>query len=511
MKNKHWIKVLFGQRVIVIALLILQVFVMAKMMTWAGRTYHIAEWVLTIVSVIVAIYIVNRQRKPEYKLSWVFLVLLFPVFGGVFYLISHLQTSSRKYRKQLADIREEMDKVNEKIGIEPFKTDREYEQYDTQIQYLEQDRGFSCYKNTKLMYLEPGEQIYTVLLEELKRARQYIFIEFFIIKDGQMWDTVLRILKEKAKEGIQVRLIYDDMGSLLHFTREDKESLEEDGIQIGTFNPFRPVLTVKQSNRDHRKIVVVDGKVAFTGGINLADEYINQQKMFGYWMDAGIFLYGMGAWGFTLMFLQMWALCTGKTEDYSGLYPWKHQLCPVGSDGLVQPYGDGPIDKESTAANVYLQMIYGAKEYLYIESPYLVLGDDFVSAICLAAKSGVDVRIITPSKDFPIVKQNTQGYYADFIKSGVRIFEYSKGMMHSKVSICDDKTAVVGTVNLDYRGLYLHYECGVKLYESSAIRDIKACFVNNMNKSLEIHESDCRKNIFVRLLQCVLRVFAPLF
>ena len=540
MKNKHWAKILFGKRLMVVFLIIVQIFIIAGGLTLLGKTFEIAGLCLTIFSLIVALYVVNFQKIPEYKLSWVFFILVFPLFGGVIYALSHLKTSRRKYGKELEKIRRHMEEINfrissdneinnkvnsnkvdinkinsnnsfqdKNVGIEFL--DEKYAQYDLQMNYLSNTCGFPCYKNTKLMYLEPGEQIFTVLLEELKRARKYIFMEFFIITDGQMWDAVLRVLEEKAKDGVDVRLIYDDMGSLLHFTKKELKQLQEKGIQIITFNPFMPIISVFASNRNHRKIVVVDGKVAFTGGINLADEYINKHKIFGYWMDAGIFLYGMGAWGFTTMFLQMWALCTRKMEDYSHLYPWRDQICSIGTDGLVQSYSDGPIDSETTAANVYLQLIYSAKNYLYMESPYLVLGQDFMCALSLAAKSGVDVRILVPFKDFPVVKQNTQSYYSDLIKAGVRIFEYSKGMMHSKVFVCDDKVAVVGTVNLDFRGMYLHHECGVKLYESSAIRDIKACFVNNMNKSIEIHEADCRKKLFGRLLEFILRVFSSLF
>ena len=301
------------------------------------------------------------------------------------------------------------------------------------------------------------------------------------------------------------------MGCFFTLPNNYPKQLKKHGIQCAVFNPFRPVLTVKQNNRDHRKIAVIDGKVAFTGGINLADEYINAIEKHGHWKDAAIMLEGEAAWSFTLIFLQMWELCTHTDEDYSLFYPWQEQDCPVAANGFVQPYADCPTDSENVGEHVYLQIINNAKEYVYINTPYLIVDDSMLSALCLAAKSGVDVRIVTPHIwDKRIVHMTTRSYYRELIKAGVKIYEYTNGFIHSKTFVSDDHTATVGTTNLDFRSLYLHFECGTVLYESDAVMAVKEDFLQTLDICQKITEKDCSANIVVRLFQDVLRLFAPL-
>lgn len=274
---------------------------------------------------------------------------------------------------------------------------------------------------------------------------------------------------------------------------------------------FRPVLTVKQNNRDHRKIAVIDGKVAFTGGINLADEYINAIEKHGHWKDAAVMLKGKAAWSFTLFFLQMWGMCTSTDEDYGAFYPWKDQDCPITAKGFVQPYADSPTDTENVGEHVYLQILNNAKEYVYINTPYLIVDDSMLSALCLAAKSGVDVRIVTPHRwDKWAVHMTTRSYYRELIKAGVKIYEYTNGFIHSKTFVSDDNTATVGTTNLDFRSLYLHFECGALLYDTDAVMEVKDDFLQTLDICQEITEKDCNANIVVRLFQDILRLFAPL-
>ena len=313
----------------------------------------------------------------------------------------------------------------------------------------------------------------------MKKAEKYILLEYFIIDEGVMWDSILNILKEKAAEGVDCRVLYDDMGCLFYLKENYAHELAKYGIKCAPFNPFRPLLTAKQNNRDHRKIAVIDGKVAFTGGINLADHYINIYEYRGYWKDASVLVRGEAAWSFTLMFLQMWVLTTEETVDYMSFYPWKDSPCPIESQGYVLPYHDSPMDDERVGRNVYVQMINNAKDYVYIMTPYLIIDDSITDALALAAKSGVNVGIITPQRsDSFLVHMTTRSYYRELIKSGVKIYEYTQGMIHSKTIIADDKMGVVGTMNLDFRSLYLHFECGAWMYGTQAIADLKHDFIN---------------------------------
>ncbi|MCG4585997.1 phospholipase D-like domain-containing protein, partial [Anaerosalibacter bizertensis] len=313
------------------------------------------------------------------------------------------------------------------------------------------------------------------------------------------------------KKGVDVRLIYDDIGCFFLLPKDYPQRLEKLGIKCVVFNPFRPFLSTKQNNRDHRKIAVIDGKVAFTGGINLADEYINAVEKYGHWKDAAIMVEGEGAWSFTLMFLQMWALCSGIEEDFTQYYPWKKEPCTIEKDGLVQPYADSPMDKENVGEHVYLHIINNAKKYIYINTPYLIIDDSMLSALTLAAKSGVDVRIVTPyCWDKRIVHITTRSYYRDLIEAGVKIYEYSKGFIHSKTFVSDDKVATVGTTNLDFRSLYLHFECGVWLYKSKAVMEVRDDFIKTLEKCYKVTEEDCKNNAIIRFIQDVFRLFAPL-
>jgi cardiolipin synthase len=321
-----------------------------------------------------------------------------------------------------------------------------------------------------------------------------------------MWDAILSVLKRKAAQGVQVRLIYDDLGCFFLLRPDYPRLLNTYGIHCVPFNPFRLVLTAKQNNRDHRQILSVDGKVAFTGGVNLADEYINAVDKFGHWKDTMVRLEGPGAWGLTAMFLQSWRLCTGEKEAPSRWY----SPC-AGTGGLVQPYCDSPMDRENVGEAVYLQIIHSARDYLYITTPYLIVDDAMVAALILAAKRGVDVRIVTPHRwDKRLVHITTRSYYRELLRGGVKILEYTPGFIHSKTFVCDDAVATVGTVNMDFRSLYLHFECGVCLYDASAVAQVRDDTRALFAQCQSITEESCRGNFLSRLVQDVMRLFAPL-
>lgn len=508
MLQKRWFRVLFRHRIYIAVLLLVQMLLMLYLIFSTSR---IAAWVsgaLSLVSLLVALHIVIRRDKGAYKLMWVFLILLFPVFGGLLYLMFRYQSPTRRFKKRLEEIQSETDAYYFS-GSGICKTPEETAPaYETQLKYLRMHARFPAYENTRTQYYSSGEAYYEALLEAVKTAKRFVFLEYFIVQEGKMWNSILDVLFEKVKQEVEVRLIYDDMGCFFLLPVDYAGFLEKNGIKTCVFNPFRPFLSTVQNNRDHRKIAVIDGEVAFTGGINMADEYINEIEKHGHWKDAGVHIEGAAVWSFTVMFLQMWELCSGKKEEYNA-YKFQHK-CPE-SDGLVLPYADSPMDTDNVCEHVYLQMINNAKRYVHINTPYLILDDSMVSALCLAAKSGVDVKIVTPGRwDKRFVHFTTRSYYRELISAGVQIYEYTDGFNHAKTFVCDDTVATVGTANLDFRSLYLHFECGVWLYQSSAVAQLAMDFDATLVQCKRITEKDCKVNPLVRLFEEIFRLFAPL-
>jgi len=520
MINKKFLNLNFRRRFLIIFSLLLQVALTIFLILGTGRYLRFSYWVLTFLSIIVCIYIINKREKAGYKLTWVFIILLFPIFGGILYILFNFWSNTKKLRKALAfNINSSRDafylsgnRLDELIDIHP--------DFRTNAHYLQEFAGFPVYGNTRQEYLASGEDFFYRILEELKKAKKYIFLEFFILKEGLMFNSVLKILEKKAGEGLDVRIIYDDLGCFVTLPPDFRKNMLEKGIKTFVFNPFRPVVSSLQNNRDHRKIIAIDGRVAFTGGLNLADEYINVVERFGHWKDAAIMIEGDAAWSLTLIFLQMWNLSTKEKDNYASFYPWKDNIIEHTADGAadgfekwgyVQPYADSPIDVENVGEHVYIQIINQAKKYVYINTPYLVVDDNLLSALTLAAKSGVDVRIITPHRwDKWVVEITSRSYYRRLIQAGVKVYEYSSGFNHGKTFVSDDKIATVGTTNLDFRSLYLHFECGVLLYSSDTVMAIKEDFLRTMPNCQEMTIKDCARNALQRVVQDVLRVFAPL-
>lgn len=514
MKHK-WFRRLLRRRVFVVVMLVLQMAFIVYTVASRSVASHIINRSLSLLSLAVCIHIIASRSKGAYKLTWVFHILLFPVFGGLFYLMFTFQSTTMKYRKLISHTN---NKSKDLFLLPTTASERAYSdipEHAAQIRYLQNYVSFPIYFNGGTEYLSPGEAFLSRLTEELKKAESYIFLEYFIVQEGKMWTAIHDILKEKVAAGVKVRLLYDDMGSFFLLPKDFPDILRAEGIECEVFNRFRPFLTTVQNNRDHRKIAVIDGKVAFTGGINIADEYINEFEKHGYWKDASIMVRGDAAWSFTLMFLSMWELACGADEDYSKYFPANVGHCRSddadASRGFVQPYCDNPLDKENIGEHVYMQMINGARDYLYINTPYLIIDDSMVSALCLAAKSGVDVRIVTPYKwDKWIVHMTTRSYYRELIGAGVKIYEYSRGFIHSKTFVSDDTAATVGTVNLDFRSLYLHFECGVWMHGTEAVMQVKDDFLRTLTECRQITEDDCRHNLLMRIFQDFMRLFAPL-
>lgn len=350
------------------------------------------------------------------------------------------------------------------------------------------------------------------LLQELKKAERYIFLEYFIIEKGVMWDSILEILVEKAKQGVDVRVIYDDVGCLLTLPYNYDKQLSKMGIKCCVFNPFVPILSSHMNNRDHRKITVIDGCTAFTGGINLADEYINGYEKHGHWKDSAVMIKGDAVWSFAVMFLSLWNYQRKTEEDYEKFRPLAIETEKFAPLGYVQPFTDSPLDDESISETVYLNLISNAKRYVFINTPYLILDSEMTIALCSAAKRSVDVRIITPHvPDKWFVHSVTRANYEVLVESGVKIYEYIPGFNHAKSFAIDDEFGVVGTINLDYRSLYLHFECGVWLYQTKSILEVKEDFMKTLEQCQQITLEYCRSvKWYRRLGRLVLRAFAPL-
>lgn len=505
--HRNWYKNLLRRRVVVALLLLLQIAALIGLVQSGVRRYAFLSPTLGIISALAVLYIVSRQDTAGYKLTWSVLILVFPIFGGLLYILYRLQPGMGNLFVVQEKTRQYFtlpgDALEEAVRAMPEESAR--------LSSLQNFSGFPVYDRTKTQYFPSGEAKFAALLEDLEKAQKYIFMEYFIVSEGEMWNSIAEILIRKAAQGVEVRFLYDDMGCFLLLPPKYRRFLEENGICTRVFNPFRPFLMAVQINRDHRKIAVIDGKVAYTGGVNLADEYINKTNRFGHWRDAAIRVEGVAAWSMTVMFLQMWSISGRSEEDFSRFYPYGDEICTVKSDGFVQPYADTPLDRDPVGERTYMQMITGAKKYLYISTPYLIIDDSMLSGLVTAAQSGVDVRILTPEKwDKRLVHLTTRSYYPALCRSGVRIYEYTGGFNHAKTFVSDDRVATVGTINLDFRSLYLNFECGVKLYCTESIQDIKADFLKTISKSREITGEDLKQNAFVRTVQSILRLFAPL-
>ena len=498
------------QRVVLTALLIVLQALLLFGIIWKLNNYFVYFYAASVLlSLLLTLRIINNKSNPAFKIAWLIPILLFPVLGGLVYLVFGSDRTGKYIRNKMGRIEKEMQdgisKANERSGIEKMPPD-----VVNQSHYISNSAHCPPYKNTTVEYLPMGEVKFERMVQELKKAKRYIFMEYFIIQEGTMWNTILDVLEEKAKEGVDVRVIYDDMGCILTLPTGYEKTLREKGIQCQIFNPFIPILTSHFNTRDHRKICVIDGNVGFTGGINLADEYINGYEKHGHWKDTAILLKGEAVFSLTTMFLSMWDYLIKKEgEDYAAYYPdsWDEN-----AQGIVQPFADNPLDDEAVGETVYLNLINKAKRYVYITTPYLILSNEMVTAMNTAAKSGVDVRIITPHvPDKWYVHAVSRSYYEMLVEAGVKIYEYTPGFVHAKTFVVDDEYAVVGTINLDYRSLYLHFECAAWMYKASCVTDVRDDFLKTQQMSQEITLEECR-NISIprRLGRSVLRVLAPL-
>ena len=507
-------KLLFNRILYVIIAASLQVAWIVVVVFRLARYSTFFEIGLRILCLVIVLELIKDELNPAYKLLWTFLILGIPIFGmGILVFVGETRLTSRveKDYKRLND--GEIHYLPEEI-----QTRKKLEKIDglaaRQSLYIRDWGKAPLWEGTETHYFAMGDDMFPVLTQEIEKAQHFIFMEFFIINYGVMWNTILELLERKVAEGVDVRIIYDDFGCMTTLPVDYPRMLQRKGIQCCVFNPFRFWANIVHNNRDHRKFCIIDGYVGFTGGINLADEYINRTTRFGVWKDTAVMLKGEAVGNMTVMFLQMWALVAAskepiKCEDYM---PHAYHPETFSTEGFVQPFGDAPLDREAVAENVYMSIISQARRYVYICTPYLIIDNEMMTSLCLAAKSGVDVKILTPGiPDKKLIFLLTRSYYTPLLKAGVKIYKYQPGFLHAKSFVCDDKIAVCGTVNLDFRSLYLHFEDAVWIYGNHTVTEIKNDFLDTVKLSLPVSLSECLgRNVVVRGIESVLRLLAPL-
>lgn len=505
-------KILFHRIGIVAVFLVLQIVLYISTIIWFSDYIIQLNWIFRFISALVVLWLVNDRSDPGYKLGWIIIVLVAPVVGGLLYLLLGGNRLSMRNQRKLKVMQE---KIDHHLGNDCCRSDELAkacgEDAGHMVRYLERAAGCPVYGNTRTKYYSLGDHCFPDMLEALESAEKYIFLEYFIIEEGEFWNKIFEVLCRKAGEGVDVRVIYDDVGSIFTLPSTFNRKLEQAGIRCQAFNRFMPVLSMRQNNRDHRKYLIVDGRAAFTGGLNLADEYINRKERFGHWKDSAIRLEGDAVWSITVSFLAMWGFTENADDHYSDF-----QALPMPGEsvvgGYVQPYWDCPWDEEPVGQTVYLNLINRAKRYVYMTTPYLVLDHATTVALKNAAKSGVDVRILTPHiPDKKAVFELTRAHYEELIQAGVRIFEYTPGFIHAKNFVVDDVYGTVGTVNMDYRSMFLHFEDGVMLYQTETIHDLREDFLKTQAESEEVSLEWCRRVSWIRqLFRSVIKVFAPL-
>lgn len=478
---------------------------------------YLIEWSIVfrifsyLVSLVTFIYLINMDMSVEGKLPWIVIILLIQPFGALLFLMFGIRLITKREKKFFKNL---ISSYSELLCVEESTLNKlkeeDYLAYQKAFS-LSHDTSSSLYQNTTCEYFSTGEAFYQNLLASLKEANNYIFMEYFIIAEGKMWDSILDILLEKVKSGVEVRFMYDDIGSLFNVHGDYFKKLEKLGIKSQCFAKYTGKANSSHNNRNHRKITVIDGKVAFTGGINLADEYINEIKRFGYWKDSAIKLKGEAVKEMVKIFLYDWDLNKGEITSWINYLKLDEK---EKTDGYFLPFGTGPkpLYSANIAKNMYLNLINQASKYIYITTPYLIIDKELTQSLINASKRKVDVKIILPHvPDKKIVYAMTKSSYLTLIKAGVKIYEYEVGFIHAKNFICDDCYAVCGTINFDYRSLLHHYENAVWIYKSSVIINMKDDFRRTINSSIIQTESLAKQNIMVKLFVRFINIFAPFF
>lgn len=510
-KGKKGLAAFLFSRIFIFGLMVaLQVLVFVLLAYNASLSKGMSYFI-SFMQFVVVIYIVNDKSDPTMKLIWVIFIMFVPALGILMYFYAKFQLGSIILKKRL----EHIDVRSERYLQPDQNIYNDLQIQDKQVsmiaKYIYDNTGCPVYRNTEVTYLNCGEEKYRALIEQLEEAQDFIFMEYFIIEEGRVWNSILRVLEKKVQQGVEVRVMYDGLCSLTKLPIGYFKKLRKKGIKSKTFAPARPFFTTQQNNRDHRKILVIDGKVAFTGGINLADEYMNVIDRFGYWKDTAVMLRGDAARSYTLMFLQMWNVSEKTIGNFDRYLDVEIPL-QFPNNGYVIGYGDDPFGKERIGESVYLHIVNTANRYLHIVTPYLVIDNVMMSSLKFAAKRGVDVKIVMPGiPDKAYAYCIARTYYNELIEAGVEIYEYTPGFTHAKMFISDDEKATVGTINLDYRSLFLHFENGCFIYKNKTILDIEQDYQQMLSESKKVSLIECRNRpIVYKACGKLLRLLAPL-
>ena len=498
-------------RVVLASLILLaQLLLLFLLVINLKQMFVYAYFILEAIGLVEVLVLIDKNRGSSYTIAWIVTILVLPVFGVLLYFLwGRSGTHSRCGRKTHKTLsrRGEWLRPDPEVQLDLQGSHPSRKRISV---YLEKG-GFPLYRGTRCRYYPLGELQFNEMLAEMEQARRFIFIEYYIISEGRLWDRVYDVLKRKAAQGVEVRILYDDAGSIFALPDEFETDIAGDGIHALPFNPVRRYISRLYVNyRNHQKITIIDGNIAYTGGTNIADEYVNLYPKYGHWKDTAVRLEGDAVWSQTVMFLQMWEVESGLGEDYQQYRPDSI----VEGDGYYQPFTDGPVNEpDNPAEATYRYMITNAHEYVYITTPYLVVDNAMLGILCMAAVSGADVRIVTPkNSDHWYVHAVTRFNYGRLLEAGVRIYEYSPGYIHAKTILSDDDHAITGSINMDYRSFYLHFENGIWICGAPVLQDIKKDMLDTFEVSEEITlETWKARSWSVKLLQAVLRLFAPLF
>lgn len=508
---KKFLKPIFSKKILGVFFLIIQLVLIVLTLTGIYDSSVYVSGIFTLFGVVVVIYEINRNADPSVKLVWIAIVAFVPLFGVFLYVYVHSDAIIYLVRKRLGFISQKAHRAARSASSDFAELKEAHPHEYNFLTYLQKNAPAPVFTSDEVKYFPLGEDMFESVLEDLEKSEKYIFIEMFIIntKDS-MWKRIEEILTKKSAEGVDVRVIFDAMGSYGTADSSFVQNLKTKGIKCEVFAPLKPFVSTYHNNRNHRKIIICDGKTAYTGGINLADEYINKKMRFGHWKDTAIRVQGDAVCGFLFMYFKMWNLLSNQKEDYV-----KYLSCISGEnspEGYICAFDDTPMDGEFVTKNVFMHIINSATDYVYINTPYLVLGDDLLSAITFASKRGVDVRICLPHiPDKKVAFAVARTYYPELISAGVKIYEYTPGFLHAKSTVSDDKRVYIGSANYDFRSLYHNYECGSYIYKNKVALDLKEDYLTTLEKCRQVTLEDYKGlTLFYRMAGKVFRFFAPL-
>ena len=488
--------------------LLLQIAVILLLTMYMRRYATMIYLILELVALAVAIGIFNRSGSPSYKVSWILLVLAVPVAGTILYVLWGGNHQAKHLSLKRVPPPAERESARMESADNLIRLGRKYPNWERLAASLHK-RGFLLYRNTKVRYFPEGEAFFADLIHRASQAERYIFLEYYILAEGKLWDRLFEVLRERSAAGVEIKIIFDDFGNITRLSDAMLQRIQDAGIEVQVFNPVHKYVNRIYFNyRDHRKIAAIDGQFAYTGGLNIADEYANIIERFGHWKDTGVCLEGEGAWGLTAQFIHMWEMLGSNLDNEHDYY---RPLYPVEGGGFCQSFVDGPMNNpDNPAEDTYLQLISGARRFLYITTPYLAIEDSMLKALCIAADGGVDVRLMMPAvPDKKIVYMVAETYFGELMRHGVKIYRYRPGFLHAKSVMVDREVALVGTTNMDYRSFQLHHECAVLLYDMPAVEDLFEDMDHIMAESIQVTMGEWKKRSWPkRVLETVLKLFA---